>query len=71
MALKDLEYFCNEHLKKGYEIEIIDIQEEPQRAEADKIYVTPTLIKTSPLPYRKLIGDFSKTKEMLKALDLT
>lgn len=65
-----VEAFCVKHIKEGYEIEVIDILLEPHRAEDDNIIATPTLVKISPAPYRKLIGDFSKTREMLIGLDL-
>ncbi len=57
---------------KGLEadLEIIDVMENPQMAEDDAILATPTLIKVSPLPIRRIIGDLSDGKKVLLGLDL-
>ena len=68
-AIRNLEALC-EASAGEYEIEVIDVLEEPERAELDKIMATPTLIKTLPPPVRKLIGDLSTEHKVLLALDL-
>jgi circadian clock protein KaiB len=50
---------------------IIDILQHPQLAEDEKILATPTLIKSLPLPIRRIIGDLSATEKVLLGLDLT
>ncbi len=57
---------------KGLEadLKIIDVLENPQMAEDDVILATPTLIKASPLPIRRIIGDLSDGKKVLLGLDL-
>ncbi len=52
-------------------LEVIDVLENPQLAEEDKIMATPTLIKISPEPARRIIGDLSDKKKVLLGLDLT
>lgn len=60
--LEDFEY--------AYELEVIDILENPQLAEDEKVIATPTLIKELPPPVRRLIGDLSDREEVLLGLDL-
>lgn len=59
-------------IAKGLEadVEIIDVLENPQMAEDDSILATPTLIKASPVPIRRIIGDLSDEKKVLLGLDL-
>jgi circadian clock protein KaiB len=61
-----------EHDLAGYECEltIIDVLADPQQAEDQKILATPTLIKSSPLPYRRIIGDLSSVADLLNVLNL-
>ncbi len=54
----------------NYELSIIDVLEYPDLAEKDKIMATPTLIKLSPLPVRRIIGDFSETERVIIGLGL-
>ncbi len=53
-----------------YKVEIIDVLEEPQRAEREKILVTPTLIKQLPPPLQRIIGDLSNREKVICGLDL-
>ena len=52
-------------------LDVIDVLEAPQRAEEDKIVATPTLIKVTPPPVRRIIGDFSQTEQVLEQLELS
>ena len=52
------------------ELEIIDVLEQPQRALADGILVTPSLTKVSPSPLAKIVGNLSDTGSVLHALGL-
>jgi circadian clock protein KaiB len=69
-ALTNLHRLCEEELDAKYEIKVIDVLENPQLAEEDKILATPTLIKTLPLPLRRVIGDLSDNEKVLLGLDL-
>jgi circadian clock protein KaiB len=69
-AIRNLRQLCDEHLAGKYEIDIIDILEQPQLAEDDRILATPTLIKDLPPPLRRLIGDLSEKEKVLIGLDL-
>lgn len=59
-----------EGLESRYGIEVIDILENPERAENEKILATPTLIKELPLPIRRIIGDLSDAQRVLLGLDI-
>lgn len=70
-AVANLRRICEEELAGQYEMVVIDIQENPQVAEAEKILVTPTLIKELPPPLRRIIGDLSDTEKVLWGLNIT
>ena len=70
MAIANVRKLCEKYLQGCYELEIIDIYQQPQLAKGEQIIATPTLIKKLPLPLRKLIGDMSDTKRFLFGIDL-
>lgn len=55
-----------EQLSGQYNLEIIDIQEHPHRAEADKVMATPMLVKCSPGKIQRFVGDFSRPDKVLR-----
>ena len=69
-AISHVKKFCEEYLKGHYELEVIDLYQQPQLARGEQIIAAPTLIKKSPLPLRRVIGDMSKSERMLVGLDL-
>jgi circadian clock protein KaiB len=69
-AIKNLKAICEQYLKGRYELEIIDIYQQPLLAVKEDIIVVPALIKKFPLPEVRLIGDLSNTQSVLEALDL-
>ncbi len=69
-AINNLRRICDEELGAEYELVITDILEQPQIAEDEKILATPTLIKESPPPVRRIIGDLSDRKQVLMGLEL-
>ena len=62
--------FCEEYLKGRYHLEIIDVYQQPQIATKDQVIALPLLIKSSPLPLKRLIGDMSDKARVMKGLDL-
>lgn len=70
IAIRNLQNICDEHLKGCYELEVIDIYQQPKLAKGEQIIAAPTLIKKLPEPVRRLIGDMSKTDRVLLGLDL-
>ena len=69
-ALRNLEKVCREHLSNNYELEVIDIYQQPNLAKGDQIIAVPTLIKQLPAPLRRLIGDLSQEDRIILGLDL-
>jgi circadian clock protein KaiB len=69
-AFANLKKICEEHLSGAYEIEVIDLLENPQLARGDQILAIPTLVRKLPKPMRKIIGDLSNTERVLVGLDL-
>jgi len=69
-ATMNIKKICEEHLKGRYELEIVDIYQQPVLAKGEQIIAAPTLLKKLPLPLRKFIGDMSNTDKILIGLDL-
>lgn len=69
-AIENLRRICEEELGGDYELKIIDVLEQPQMANEDKILATPTLIRLLPPPTRRIIGDLSDTQAVLLGLGL-
>lgn len=63
-AIENLKTFCADELFDGHELEIVDLLKEPLRALADGIVVTPTLIKLSPSPAARVIGNLSDPEKL-------
>jgi circadian clock protein KaiB len=69
-AVTNVQTLCEQYLKGCYELEVVDIYQQPKLAKGEQIIATPTLIKKLPLPLRKLIGDMSDTERFLVGIDL-
>lgn len=69
-ALANLKLLCDAHLVGRYEIEVIDLLENPRLAAADRILAVPTLVRKLPEPVKKIIGDLSQTERIMLGLDL-
>ena len=69
-AIRNIRAVCEEKLHGRYDLEVIDIYQQPELASRAQIVVAPTLIKRLPLPVRRLIGDLSKLERVLVGLDL-
>ena len=70
LAVANLERICEEDLAGRYTLEIIDVLENPDAAEMDKILATPTLVKQLPPPLRRVIGDLSDKDKVLLGLEV-
>lgn len=70
LALANLKSFCGEYLPDRHQIEIVDVLVDPRRALADGILLTPTLVKVSPDPVRKIIGTLAQKPPLMAALGL-
>ena len=69
-AIANLVHLCEQKLADNYELSIIDVLEQPQLAEQEKILVTPTLIKEVPPPAQRIIGDLSDAAVLSEGLDM-
>jgi circadian clock protein KaiB len=69
-AIANLKELCEKHLPGRYDLQVIDIYQQPALAGEDQIFATPTLVKELPPPLRKLIGDLSDRERVLVKLDL-
>jgi circadian clock protein KaiB len=69
-AIKNLRGICDEYLEGRYDLEVVDIHQQPVLARGEQIVAAPTLIKKLPLPMRRIIGDLSNRQRVLLGLDL-
>ena len=69
-ALSNLKEVCEAALRGRYQLEVIDLYQQPALAEVDQILATPTLVKRRPPPPRRFIGDMSDKLKILAGLDL-
>jgi circadian clock protein KaiB len=69
-AVKNLQAICDEYLAGRYDLEVIDIYQQPVLTRGEQIIAAPTLIKKLPLPMRRIIGDMSNRDRVLLGLDL-
>ena len=69
-AVDNLKAICDEYLKGRYDLEVIDIYQQPVLTKGEQIVAAPTLIKKLPLPMRRIIGDMSNRDRVLLGLDL-
>ena len=69
-AVHNLKKLCEEHLPNEYDLEVIDIYQDPEAAREAQIVAAPTLVKKLPEPIRKFVGDLSNTQKILVGLDI-
>ena len=69
-AIRSITAICQEHLLGHYELEIIDIYQQPTLAKGEQIIAAPTLVKKLPEPLRRFIGNLADTERILVGLDL-
>jgi circadian clock protein KaiB len=69
-AIENVRAFCAKHLEGRYDLQVIDVYQQPALAQAEQLIAAPTLIKKLPLPLRRLIGDMSDEDRILVGLDL-
>ena len=69
-AIENVRAICDEHLEGRYDLEVIDVYQQPVLAKAQQIIAAPTLVKERPLPLRRIIGDMSNRERVLAGLDV-
>ena len=69
-AIANIKTICEEYLQGRFELEVIDLYQQPQLAQGEQIIAIPTLIRKLPPPLRRIIGDLSNTERVLVGLDI-
>lgn len=69
-AVANIRAICEEHFPGAYELEVVNLYEQPSLAVGEQIIAAPTCVKESPLPARRVIGDMSNSVRVLEGLDL-
>jgi circadian clock protein KaiB len=69
-AISNIKQVCEKYLKGNYQLEIIDVSQQPALAKQEQIVALPLLVKSYPLPVKKLVGNMSDTEKVLKGLEL-
>jgi circadian clock protein KaiB len=69
-AIANLKKICEQNLQGRYELDVIDLYQQPQLAQGEQIIALPTLIRKLPPPLRRIIGDMSNTERVLVGLDI-
>jgi len=69
-AIANLKAVCEQYLKGRYHLEVVDIYRRPELLSRDQIVAVPTLVKQLPVPVRLLVGDLSRTEQVLQGLGL-
>ncbi|MBW3097405.1 circadian clock KaiB family protein [Pseudohoeflea coraliihabitans] len=69
-AVANLKKLCEDHLAGQYDIEVVDLSQNPQLAAGDQILALPTLVRRLPPPLKKIIGDLSNQERVLVGLDI-
>lgn len=70
-ASANIRKICVDLLPGRYDLEVIDLYQQPELAQDAQIVALPTLVRQSPSPHRMLIGDLSNTADVLRELDLS
>lgn len=69
-ALGNVQRLCDEHLQDDYEIKVVDLLVNPELAQQDQVFAVPTLVRRTPQPVKRIIGDLSDYQRTLINLDL-
>ena len=70
-AIANIKNICDKYLSGKVNLEIIDVYQQPLIAQQEQVIALPMLLKSAPLPFRRLIGDMSNTNRVLAGLGLT
>lgn len=70
-AISNIREICEKHLEGNYKLQIIDVHQDKALASQEQLLALPMLIKSSPYPEKKMIGDMSDTAKVLHILGIT
>ena len=69
-AILNINVICKQYLQGRYDLEVVDLNQNPALAKGEQIIAAPTLMKLLPLPLRRIVGDLSDREGVLVGLDL-
>jgi circadian clock protein KaiB len=69
-AVSNIRALCERHLSGRYDLEVVDLYQEPQRAKECQVIAAPTLVREQPEPARRVIGDMSNEEKLLLTLEI-
>ncbi|MGV3618997.1 MAG: circadian clock KaiB family protein [Fimbriimonas sp.] len=69
-AVANVRALCERHLAGRYELEVVDLYQEPHRAKECQVIAAPTLVREQPIPTRRVIGDMSNEEKLLLSLEI-
>jgi circadian clock protein KaiB len=67
-AITNIRWFCERYLKGRYDLVVVDIYQQPSLAQTQEIIAAPTLVKSEPLPTKRLVGDFSDRERLVAGI---
>jgi len=71
LALRNLKTICKTFYPDDCQIDVVDVLLSPERAWADGVIVTPTVMRIAPGSVVRIMGNLSDTEQVLNALNLT
>ena len=69
-AIRVMKQICEQHLANRCDFEVVDVYQHPELARTDQVIAVPTLVRSKPLPVRRMIGDLSDWQKVMRLLDL-
>ena len=70
-AIACIKSFCEQFLKGRYLLEVVDVYQQPDMAGEERIVATPTLVRMSPLPFRRIVGNLSDPQRLQAGLGIS
>ena len=70
-AITLIKTFCEQFLKGRYLLEVVDVYQQPELADEERIFATPTLVRMSPLPFRRIVGNLSDPHRLQAGLGIS
>lgn len=70
-AIANTKNLCEEYIRDDYDLEVIDVYQQPYVAKEENIIALPMLVRKHPLPEKRLIGDMSDIERVVKSIGLT
>lgn len=71
LAIENIKKICEEYFTDFFDLEIVDIYKHPEKLQEQQVLFSPSLFKKSPLPKKVLVGNFSDSTKVIKALGIT